>query len=398
MKKILITGATGFFGQCLLNHFNDMDYELILVGRDVEVIKQLYPKRIAITYEEMMSLQTKIDVIIHLAVANNNADLSFESFFKVNVELYGDILNFASQNSIQKVINLTTLHVFTNKKDNYTKTKKLALEVEKKYKELKIYNVFCPMIYGKTFSRKLKFLNLFPGILSAVIFNVISNIFPVVSSKSVVQCIEELIIDKIKIPKNIYISDDKDILFTIFKKTLDVSFVIVIILFFWWAFIILWLAIRISSPGPAIFVQKRIGKNGLLFKCYKFRTMNIGTKNVGTHEVNKNSITSIGKFLRSSKLDELPQIINIIRGELSLVGPRPGLPSQTELFEARNLRKVYEVLPGITGLSQINNIDMSTPNKLAESDKRYITMRSIPLEIKIVILTFFGRGSGDKVK
>ena len=126
--------------------------------------------------------------------------------------------------------------------------------------------------------------------------------------------------------------------------------------------------------------------------------MNIGTESVGTHEVDKNSITNIGKFLRSSKLDELPQIINIIRGELSLVGPRPGLPNQTKLFEARELRGVYEVLPGITGLSQINNIDMSTPNKLAEWDKRYITMRSIPLEIKIVILTFFGRGSGDNVK
>ncbi|MDA9355350.1 sugar transferase, partial [Amylibacter sp.] len=248
------------------------------------------------------------------------------------------------------------------------------------------------------YSRKLKFLNLFPSMLSVVIFNMISSIFPVVSSKSVVKCIDELITDKIKIPKNIYISDDKNTLFTSFKKTLDISFVAVIILFFWWVFILLWLTIRVSSPGPAIFSQKRIGKNGLLFKCYKFRTMNVGTKNVGTHEVNKNSITSIGKFLRSSKLDELPQIINIIRGELSLVGPRPGLPNQTELFEARNLRKVYDVLPGITGLSQINNIDMSTPNKLAETDKRYITMRSIPLEIKIVILTFFGRGSGDNVK
>jgi lipopolysaccharide/colanic/teichoic acid biosynthesis glycosyltransferase len=208
------------------------------------------------------------------------------------------------------------------------------------------------VIYGKTFSRKLKFLNLFPGILSAVIFNIVSSIFPVVSSKSVVKCIEELITDKKEIPKNIYISDDKDTLFKIFKKTLDISFAVVIILFFWWAFIILWFAIRISSPGPAIFAQKRIGKNGLLFKCYKFRTMNIGTKNVGTHEVNKTSITGIGKFLRSSKLDELPQIINIIRGELSLVGPRPGLPNQTELFEARNLHNVYEVLPGITGFSQ----------------------------------------------
>tara|TARA_B110001450_G_C17581221_1_gene465015 strand:- start:419 stop:1129 length:711 start_codon:yes stop_codon:yes gene_type:complete len=236
--------------------------------------------------------------------------------------------------------------------------------------------------------------------MKAVIFNILSCFTPVVSSKSVVKCIEALTIETRKIPRNIYISDDKNnnISFKIFKKTLDVSFVVSVILFFWWAFIILWLLIKFTSPGSAIFAQKRIGKNGLLFKCYKFRTMNIGTENVGTHEVNKNSITNIGKFLRSSKLDELPQIINIIRGELSLVGPRPGLPNQTELFEARKLHDVYKVLPGITGLSQINNIDMSTPKKLADWDKRYIAMRSIPSEIKIIILTFFGRGSGDNVK
>ena len=94
---------------------------------------------------------------------------------------------------------------------------------------------------------------------------------------------------------------------------------------------------------------------------------------------------------------QLPQVINIIRGELSLVGPRPGLPSQKTLFEARSLRGIYGVLPGITGLSQINNIDMSTPSKIAEWDNRYIVLRSITLEIKIIILTFFGRGTGDKV-
>jgi lipopolysaccharide/colanic/teichoic acid biosynthesis glycosyltransferase len=400
MKKILITGATGFLGECLLNHFSDMDYELILVGRNVEVIKQQYPNRVAINYDDMKNLQMKIDIIIHLAVINNNANLPFKSFFEINVNLYKDILNFASQNSVQKVINLTTLHVFTNKTDNYTKTKKLALRVEKKYTNLKIYNIFCPMIYGSTFSRKIKFLNLFPARLGAFIFHILSSITPVVSSKSVVKCIEALTIEKIKFPRNIYISDDinSNISFKIFKKALDISFVVVTILFFWWVFIILWLGIRMSSPGNAIFTQERIGKNGSLFKCYKFRTMNIGTENIGTHEVNKNSITGIGKFLRSSKLDELPQIINIIRGELSLVGPRPGLPNQMELFEARNLLGVYEVLPGITGLSQINNIDMSTPNKLAESDKCYITMRSIPSEIKIIISTLFGNGSGDNVK
>ena len=400
MKKILITGATGFLGKCLVNYFNDTDYELILAGRNVDFINQLYPKKTAINYAEIKNLKIKIDIIIHLAVINNNANLPFESYFKVNVNLYKDILEFASQNSVQKVINLTTQHVFTNKKNNYTKTKILALKEEKKYKNLEVYNIFCPMIYGKLYSGKVKFLNLFPSRMSAVIFNILSSIAPVVSSKSVVKCIEKLITEKRKTPRNIYISDDKskNTSFKIFKKFLDISFVVAVILFFWWIFIILWFVIRLSSPGAAIFAQKRIGKHGLIFKCYKFRTMNLGTENIGTHEVNRNSITSVGKFLRSSKLDELPQIINIIRGELSLVGPRPGLPSQTELFKARNLRNVYNVLPGITGLSQINNIDMSTPNKIAEWDKRYIAMRSIPSEIKIIILTFFGRGSGDNVR
>lgn len=400
MKRILITGATGFLGKYLLNYFNDKDYELILVGRNKEFTNQIYPNRIAINYEDMKILQKKIDVIIHLAAVNNNSKLPFKSYFNVNVNLYKDILNFALQNSVPKVINLTTTHIFTGKNNNYIKTKTLALKEGKKYKNLEIYNIFCPIIYGKVFIGKLKFLNLFPRVVTGVIFDILSIITPVVSINSVVECIEKLITETKQIPRNIYISDDKNknIYFRIFKILLDICFVVAVILFFWWAFIIIWFLIRLTSPGSAIFAQKRIGKNGLIFKCYKFRTMNIETENVATHEVNRHSITSIGKFLRASKLDEIPQIINIIRGELSLIGPRPGLPNQTELFAARKLRGIYNVLPGITGLSQINNIDMSTPNKLAEWDKRYIAMRSIPSEIKIIILTFFGRGSGDNVK
>ena len=400
MTKILITGATGFLGKCLLDHFNDTDYEIVLVGRNPKVTNQLFPHRIAITYEDMKSLHTKFDVIIHLAVINNNSSLPFSTYFNVNVSLYEEILNFASQNSVKKVINLSTLHVFTGKKNNYIKSKKLGLREEKKYQDLEIFNIFCPKIYGEKFNGKLNFLNLLPNRFSKIIFNILSSIVPVVSVKSVIECIDSLVIETKIIPKNIYIADDKNknMIFKIFKKFLDISFAGAIILFFWWLLIILWFVIKLSSKGPAIFVQQRIGKSGVLFKCYKFRTMNIGTENVGTHEVNKNSITGIGKLLRSSKLDELPQIINIIRGELSLVGPRPGLPGQKELYEARKLHDVYNVLPGITGLSQINDIDMSTPTKLAEWDKRYIALRSIPLEIKVIISTFLGRGSGDNVK
>ena len=108
-----------------------------------------------------------------------------------------------------------------------------------------------------------------------------------------------------------------------------------------------------------IFWQKRLGQDQVPFTLIKFRTMTSDTSSVATHLVNPEKITRLGKFLRKTKLDELPQLWNVLSGKMSLVGPRPGLPSQLELTKERQLRKVFSVRPGITGLSQINEIDMS---------------------------------------
>lgn len=125
--------------------------------------------------------------------------------------------------------------------------------------------------------------------------------------------------------------------------------------------------------------------------------MKQGTAQAGTHEVSSAAVTKIGAFLRKTKIDELPQIWNIFRGELSLVGPRPCLPVQTELNEARHKLGVYEITPGITGLAQINGIDMSRPELLAQWDARYIAQQSLLLDLKIIIATFTGSGQGDLV-
>lgn len=125
--------------------------------------------------------------------------------------------------------------------------------------------------------------------------------------------------------------------------------------------------------------------------------MALGTRVAGTHEVSAASVTSVGKFLRSSKLDELPQLWNVLRGEMSLVGPRPCLPVQEELIEERRKRGVLEVLPGITGLAQVEGIDMSDPQKLASRDADYTNSRSFGLDLKIIARTLFGGGSGDRV-
>ena len=146
-----------------------------------------------------------------------------------------------------------------------------------------------------------------------------------------------------------------------------------------------------------IFIQERVGKNKRPFKLIKFRTMSVNTKSVASHLANTASITKLGSFLRKTKIDELPQLINVLKGEMSLVGPRPNLFNQEELIQERDNLGVYNVLPGITGLAQVNNIDMSTPKLLAETDQKMISSLTIKDYFKYIIMTATGSGAGDAV-
>lgn len=152
------------------------------------------------------------------------------------------------------------------------------------------------------------------------------------------------------------------------------------------------------DTGSPIFRQERVGRNKKPFNLLKFRSMHVNTGSVATHLVNKNAITPFGKFLRRTKLDELPQLWNVLIGDMSLVGPRPNLFNQEELIHERSMRGVYEVRPGITGLAQINEIDMSTPKLLAEKDAEMIENLNIANYFKYIFLTISGKGQGDRVK
>ena len=152
------------------------------------------------------------------------------------------------------------------------------------------------------------------------------------------------------------------------------------------------------ETGNPIFIQKRVGKDQKPFSLIKFRTMKMNTPSLASHLIHKKSVTRFGKIIRSLKLDELPQLINVINGDMSLVGPRPCLPNQLELIECRERYKVFRVKPGITGLSQLKGIDMSNPQKLAESDLLMISKINQESYFKYLFLTFFGKGFGDKVR
>lgn len=152
------------------------------------------------------------------------------------------------------------------------------------------------------------------------------------------------------------------------------------------------------DTGSPIFSQERVGKNKKSFKLFKFRTMSLDTKSVATHLAQKSSVTKLGSFLRKSKLDELPQLVNVIKGDMSLVGPRPNLFNQEELIKERTDKGIYDYLPGITGLAQINEIDMSTPKLLAEKDSEMFRDFSIKKYFYYIFSTVGGKGKGDRIK
>lgn len=165
-----------------------------------------------------------------------------------------------------------------------------------------------------------------------------------------------------------------------------------------WPVLLIVTIIGMFDTGSPIFVQTRVGRKQKPFKLVKFRTMSVETKSVASHLASNASITKLGAFLRKTKIDELPQLINVVKGEMSLVGPRPNLFNQEELIKERDALGVYDVLPGVTGLAQVQNIDMSTPKLLAETDKQMIDTLNIKNYFKYILMTVTGSGSGDAVK
>lgn len=145
----------------------------------------------------------------------------------------------------------------------------------------------------------------------------------------------------------------------------------------------------IEDGMPVLFKQKRRGQNNKLFLIYKIRTMKNNTPELGTHDVDNIYKLKTGIVIRALKIDEFPQLVNVLKGDLNLVGPRPGLETQMELTEVRLNKDIYRAKPGITGLAQILGYDMSNPEKLALVDSIYLENESLGIKMLILLGTFF---------
>ena len=191
--------------------------------------------------------------------------------------------------------------------------------------------------------------------------------------------------------------------FRVFKAVCDflIAFVAVVVLLP--LFLIVAIAIKIDSPGPVFFKQKRIGRNGKLFNCIKFRSMSTDARpDVAGYEYAEvtSYITKVGAFIRKCSIDELPQLFNILAFQMSLIGYRPSQPSETELNEAREWYDMYQLVPGISGWAQVNGRDIlaAQPKKKAEFDAYYLEHFSFRLDVKIFFMTIVKVFGSDSVE
>ena len=176
------------------------------------------------------------------------------------------------------------------------------------------------------------------------------------------------------------------------RQTLNCLFVFCVVLTIPFLLLV-WLSLYAIEGRPVTIQQLRLGKNEQTFRCWKFRTMRLGTIATGTHLINQDAITPLGDILRSSKVDELPQAVNVFRGEMNLIGYRPSLESQSEIIRGRKGRSINEENPGLTGLAQAFGVDMSSPELLIELDYMYSRFQTISMDLQIIQKTIGRRSS-----
>lgn len=329
------------------------------------------------------------DALIHLAVMNTSSDGTEQDFHAVNVDLTQRLIGLCERQDIQTFVYTSTFHA-EHGTTPYAVTKREAecVVVDSVLKRTRIVRL--PFVHQGRFRGSLDFFNKLPTPLARLAFQAAACFKPTVDIRNAAQAIE-LALDPDAGAKT-YVSDRQrsNAVYRLVSRTIDLAFSAVILIGLGWLLVLVWLIVKATSPGPGFLAQKRVGLGGQSFTCFKFRTMSTNAPHVATHEISSSHITRVGRWLRKWRIDELPQAINVLLGQMSLVGPRPCLPSQNALISERNRRHVLAVRPGITGLAQVLRVDMTYPQKLAKLDAYYLDHRTLPLDIRIILATVFG--------
>ncbi|MFK7847225.1 MAG: sugar transferase [Rhodothermales bacterium] len=395
--RFAISGASGFIGQSLIPEMSRQGCDLLLLGRDQSPLEVLFPDIQNASYEALPKALEGIDIFVNLAVINNDSSCGLDRMMQVNADFAAELAQAAKTAGIKRFVNISSIHALNPDETRpYAVSKRAGVEAVDRVLGEVCTHVYLPAMIGPSFAGALRPLNSLPKPIAQLAIGPLSALKPLLPVKELADWVIE---EAPQAGKHVILTSRQlgNAYYSFASRSLDIIAAIGGLAALSPLLLATGLAIMAQRDGPAVFAQTRIGRYGKPFTCYKFRTMAVGTAQAGTHEVSGSAVTKLGARLRKWKIDELPQLWNVLKGEMSLIGPRPCLPSQEELAQKRKEAGVLDIRPGISGLAQIAGIDMSDPARLVEWDARYISIRGLILDLKLILMTAKGGGRGDRV-
>ena len=395
--RIVISGASGFIGQMLVPKLSQSGADLVLLGRDAARLADLFPGQMTAPYDDTEQAASGADLFLNLAVLNNDQSADIAAMTRVNADFAADLAATAMRAGVTRFVNVSSIHALDpNDARPYAASKRAGIAAVDAATGGAATHLYLPAVAGDKFAGALAPLNALPAPLARAALGPLSALKPIL----LIDDLADWIMTKaMTAPRHVTLTKGQagNPAYALASRTLDLCAAIGGLVALSPVLLATWVMIRRQGDGPAIFAQARVGRHGRIFTCYKFRTMAVGTVQAGTHEVFGSAVTPFGTRLRRWKIDELPQLWNVLRGDMGLIGPRPCLPAQEELVRRRTEAGVLAVRPGISGLAQVAGIDMSDPARLVELDARYIAIRGLILDLKLILQTARGGGRGDRV-
>jgi len=386
--RIVVVGGTGFVGGELIPLLIAAGHTVLLVTRQPNSLRAQEFGCLVAPLEGWEKHAAGYDTVLYLSVVNSDTKATSQVFSESNVLLPQSVAQTAKSMGIDRFLFFSSVHALDpHAASSYIKSKKLGEVSAARSFGSGFQTVFLGAVHGKCHSGKWKVLNRMPRLMRKIVFGIFSAFSPTTSIDSFFRLVtgpgegnRQLITD----------GSEKKFAYRVWRGALDGVFIVGAALLSP-AMFLLWLGVVVTNGRPGLFVQERVGKNGRVFDCFKLRTMSHGTLSRGTHLIEDSAVTPFGRFLRKTKIDEIPQALNVLRREMHLIGPRPSLENQTGVIASRRLAGTVGITPGLTGWAQVNGVDMSEPDEIARWDAEYVGLQSIRWDLKILARTLIRR-------